>query len=429
MYYTGGNVSIGTSSQLGRLTVFPAFGDGGVQAGIYVRNQDANNQSLAGQFIADSSNGTAIAASATSAVGPTRGISASVVSPNGTAIRGVASANTGTTYGVYGEATSATGWAGYFQGRGHFATYTTVGRTGIINSTEIFGIRHPTTADGSYGGMYVDTAGTRTRPYYGYATAGTSRMYHYYDGDTAKWHVVNGSNHLTLQNNGFFGIGTITPAVRLHVEGGTDTELNGGGFIVTGSTASTNISIDNNEIMARNNGAASTLYLNHAGGPVHIGQGSGGTGILVTPVIQITGGSDFSEMFDVGGEATIEPGMVVVIDSMNPGRLIPSTSAYDRKVAGVVSGAGGVGTGMVMAHDGTIADGEHPVALSGRVYCLVDATESAIESGDMLTTSATPGHAMKAVDLEHAHGAVIGKAMTSLAKGETGLVLVLVNLQ
>jgi hypothetical protein len=46
----------------------------------------------------------------------------------------------------------------------------------------------------------------------------------------------------------------------------------------------------------------------------------------------------------------------------------------------------------------------------------------------LLTTSDTPGHGMKATDSSHASGAIIGKAMTSLARGK-GLVLVLVSLQ
>jgi hypothetical protein len=47
----------------------------------------------------------------------------------------------------------------------------------------------------------------------------------------------------------------------------------------------------------------------------------------------------------------------------------------------------------------------------------------------MLTTADTAGHAMGVADYTRAHGAVIGKAMTALDQGETGLVLVLVNLQ
>jgi hypothetical protein len=83
---------------------------------------------------------------------------------------------------------------------------------------------------------------------------------------------------------------------------------------------------------------------------------------------------------------------------------------------------------MMMSQAGTLADGQHPVALSGRVYCYVDASQGAIEPGDLLTTSPTPGHAMKAVDTAKAQGAIIGKAMTGLKEGK-GLVLVLVTLQ
>jgi hypothetical protein len=152
-------------------------------------------------------------------------------------------------------------------------------------------------------------------------------------------------------------------------------------------------------------------------------------------VLVIDGGADFSENFDVGSQSDgldvdiAEPGTVVAIDPENPGKLRIATSAYDATVAGIISGAGGVGTGMVMAHEGTVADGKHPVALTGRVYCKVDASHGAIKPGDLLTTSDTPGHAMKVMDRERAAGAVLGKAMTSLPQGERGLVLVLVSLQ
>ncbi len=49
--------------------------------------------------------------------------------------------------------------------------------------------------------------------------------------------------------------------------------------------------------------------------------------------------------------------------------------------------------------------------------------------GDLLTTADTPGHAMKAPRGEKARGAILGKAMSSLAKGERGHVLILVTLQ
>ena len=162
-----------------------------------------------------------------------------------------------------------------------------------------------------------------------------------------------------------------------------------------------------------------------------------GTSRIITDVLQIQGGSDLSENFQVsGGEgppsvaaAGVDlAGMVVSIDPDKPGELEVSDRAYDRRVAGIVSGAGSVRTGMLMGQPGTIADGTQPVALTGRVYCWVDADRGAVEPGDLLTTSATPGHAMKAGDSSRGHGAILGKAMTSLKSGR-GLVLVLVNLQ
>ena len=120
--------------------------------------------------------------------------------------------------------------------------------------------------------------------------------------------------------------------------------------------------------------------------------------------------------------------MIVSIDSKNPGELVLAREAYDAKVAGILSGAGGVKPGMLMGQKGTKADGKHPVALTGRVYCHVDASHGAIEPGDMITTSTTPGHGMKATNRDRAFGSIIGKAMTGLAEGK-GLVLVLVNLQ
>ncbi|MFC1572243.1 hypothetical protein ACFL6M_01465 [Candidatus Eisenbacteria bacterium] len=154
-------------------------------------------------------------------------------------------------------------------------------------------------------------------------------------------------------------------------------------------------------------------------------------GRISTPMVEITGGSDLSEQFVIraspgGIEPT--PGLLVCLDAEQPGGLVVSTHAYDKRVAGIISGAGGVSPGLLMGQKGSQAYGTSAVALTGRVYCWADASHGAITTGDLLTTSSTAGHAMKATDHDRAYGAVIGKAMTSLASG-TGLVLVLVNLQ
>jgi len=157
-------------------------------------------------------------------------------------------------------------------------------------------------------------------------------------------------------------------------------------------------------------------------------QGTGESRV-VTNVVEITGGSDLSENFDIAtGAMAVEPGSVVSIDPASPGDLKMSTVAYDRKVAGIVSGADGIKPGLLMGQKGSVADGDYPVALTGRVYCKVDASFGAIQPGDLLTTSPTPGHAMKVTDHTQAQGAILGKAMTALEAGQ-GTVLVLVSLQ
>jgi hypothetical protein len=99
---------------------------------------------------------------------------------------------------------------------------------------------------------------------------------------------------------------------------------------------------------------------------------------------------------------------------------------YDRCVVGVVSGAGGYRPAIVLdCQDG---GNRWHVALLGRVWCKVDADLASINAGDMLTTSDTPGHAMRATDRERAFGAVIGKALGSLDRGR-GMVPILVALQ
>ena len=149
-------------------------------------------------------------------------------------------------------------------------------------------------------------------------------------------------------------------------------------------------------------------------------------GTFSTCVLKITGGCDISEPFAVSS-ANITKGAVVVIDEKNPGALRLSDQPYDRRVAGVVSGANGINPGLILSQKGVL-DGEQQVALTGRVYVQADASTGAIEPGDLLTTSATPGHAMKVTDHAQAPGAVLGKAMSALKEGQ-GLVLVLVSLQ
>lgn len=183
------------------------------------------------------------------------------------------------------------------------------------------------------------------------------------------------------------------------------------------------------------NGSSWNNYLAIApNGNIGIGESSPSTeldvnGTITTKILEITGGSDLAESFVINSEIKPLPGMLVSIDSLNPGKLTLSTSEYDRKVAGIISGANNIRTGLLLNQKNTIIDGETPVALTGRVYCFVDASEIGIKPGDLLTTSNTRGYAMKATDHEKANGSTIGKAMSYLQKGEKGLVLVLISLK
>ncbi|HEY6140892.1 MAG TPA: hypothetical protein VI670_24315 [Thermoanaerobaculia bacterium] len=135
--------------------------------------------------------------------------------------------------------------------------------------------------------------------------------------------------------------------------------------------------------------------------------------------------ADCAEEFDLARPDGVEPGTVMVLDE--EGKLQASERPYDKKVAGVVSGAGDYKPGLVLDRQEARPD-RLPVALMGKVHCKVDAGYSAIEVGDLLTTSPTPGHAMRAGDPARAFGAVIGKALRSLPSGR-GLIPILVALQ
>lgn len=80
----------------------------------------------------------------------------------------------------------------------------------------------------------------------------------------------DGDNGLFIKDGGNVGIKTSDPTVVLQVDGGSDVSLSGGGYFIINSEDASNMVMDNNEIMARNNGVASQLLLNKDGGTVSI---------------------------------------------------------------------------------------------------------------------------------------------------------------
>lgn len=216
------------------------------------------------------------------------------------------------------------------------------------------------------------------------------------------------ADRIVINDIGRVGIGTTLPSATL--------DVNGDARVATSITTGTSIS------------AGSTIS---AGTSISAGSSVSAGSSMTTPTLFITGGSDIAEPYDIATTRDVapQPGYVVSIDPQHIGKLRVSGRAYDATVAGIISGAGGVKPGLTLTQHDSVAQGEHPVAMNGRVWCYVDADAGgAVMAGDLLTTSNTPGHAMKVTDVSCSQGAIIGKAMSSLESGR-GLVLVLVSLQ
>jgi hypothetical protein len=141
-------------------------------------------------------------------------------------------------------------------------------------------------------------------------------------------------------------------------------------------------------------------------------------------------GGDLAEEFDFDSTigAFAEPGTVVSINEL--GMMEPSSIEYDKRVVGIVPGAGTYRPGIILDKEQVEVDGKKriPLALAGKVFCKVDADYNSIEVGDLLTSSMTPGHAMKAAKPTKALGTIIGKALRPLKEGK-GMIPVLVALQ
>ncbi len=198
------------------------------------------------------------------------------------------------------------------------------------------------------------------------------------------------------------------------------------------------------DIVLKGNEGQERIRLDAGGGNVWLG-GNGADGDLVIfaaggdnttladATIHLNGdagdiilrNADCAEDFEIEVGQNAEPGTVMIIGEHL--RLRTSHQAYDRRVAGIVAGAGVYKPGIVLGRQ-TNAQNALPIALMGRVMCKVDASYGAINVGDLLTTSPTPGHAMSVQQTDMAFGAVIGKALGSLASGQ-GLIPALIALQ
>jgi hypothetical protein len=268
---------------------------------------------------------------------------------------------------------------------------------------------------------------------------------------TSLWAGANRS--VTLDTDGNVGIGTEAPAARAN---GKLVVVTNDGVGVAGVVGISDVadsasggnggwfeSAQGEGVRgwSKNANHGGVVGVNTAGGIGVFGQSDANSGVGVYGKggrlagffegdVEITGdirllNADCAEDFTIGLDSAVEPGTVMVVGE--DGALFPSRRAYDTCVAGVVSGAGDFKHGIVLDKQKSTHT-RQPIALVGNVYCKVDAQYGAIAVGDLLTTSATPGHAMKADDPAKAFGAVIGKALRPLAEGQ-GLIPILIALQ
>ncbi len=399
-------------------------------------------------------------------------------------VKGVNTATSGLAYGVWGESSSpqAGGVVGFAPGFGVAGQATgssgiNYGVMGSSNSTQGKGVYGEANASsgGAYGGHF-ETASNSGRGVYGIANAAGGLTYggFFQSVSTIGRGVVGiasstigvnyGSIGQTASPDGFgvYGLAQSYSGIASGVHGYSHGTAGRGVWGKVDDATGYTIGVLGESISANGTGVSGVAYATTGTtygvlgatysatgvGVRAVGYGSGsialsaraGAGGLAAEfegnvrirerdsgdvIMELGEGLDYAEGFDVSTEGAVEPGTVLIIDPDAPGELAVCSEPYDSRVAGIIAGANGLGSAVKVA-SGRF---DYDVALAGRVYCLVDATKNAVHPGDLLTTSDKPGHAMKATDSERAQGAVLGKAMESLARGREGQILVLVTLQ
>ncbi len=247
---------------------------------------------------------------------------------------------------------------------------------------------------------------------------------------------INSGGFLFSSNTGAFVNGSSLSLLDLN--GDSRAHLGAGSFLIDYGFLFLKNSAGDNRVIIRGGGSggndAGYIELKDGTDPsIVLDANYGGSGFarISTDELEIKGGADLAEYFDLTTEemeGNVKPGMLVAIDPETEGKLQITQHERDKKVVGIISGAYGIRPGLLLSQKASLVDGKYPVAILGRVYVLADATEGAIKAGDFLTSSDQPGYARKVGKFRKARGAIIGKAMTSLREG-VGYVLVLINLQ
>ena len=349
--------------------------------------------------------------------------------------------------------------------------------TGNVALTDGSGVARDVHLTGNAGALRLFAAGSLTASpagaavqFFGNGSGLTGQLYldsGAHDGAAIIFRTAQNSGtiaeRLRVTSGGNVGIGTASPQARLGV-----VQTNGTAFVALsgGASAHTAVQIGRTgaegslgvaggaghytldaaagDIILRTETTSSRLLLANgpgnaalavAGGRVGVGTSSPSHTLEVAGTIHateaITGATISATYQDVAewvpSTEKLQAGTVVVLNPARVNHVLASASAYDTKVAGVVSAQPGVILGVG-------GEGKVMVATTGRVKVKVDATRGAVKVGDLLVTSGVEGVAMKSIPVDlggtqiHRPGTIIGKALEPLEKG-TGEILVLLSLQ
>jgi hypothetical protein len=244
-------------------------------------------------------------------------------------------------------------------------------------------------------------------------------------GGTSRLMLGSAANDVLAIAGNNVGIGTLTPARTLDVAGdirGTTLAAVGGLSVAGGISASGGMSLSGG--ISASGGASISGNLFVSG---NISAGGSKAGYL-------------AERFVARTRKPLERGDVVVLHSRSCAHYygldnrIPLPEVHltdkvgDTRVCGIVDEPdldASDTPGIDRSKLGSATVGMM-VTFGAYAFCKVDADEASIEVGDLLTTSATRGHAQKLAASSDGHtGKVLGKALAALEKGK-GLIPILV---
>ena len=286
-------------------------------------------------------------------------------------------------------------------------------------------------------------------------------------GGTNRLFLGSGTTDTLCVSGARVGLGTIAPDAPLHVVGGNWDLANTEGDVKLGD-ATNRLKIG----IALGGGGAGLAAIRVFGtwggtGGLTLGCGMNNNLFITGNRIDVNGdltvngrlvaplktGFVVDQFINTLGEA-LEQGDVVIIGEKQPelfygeGDIVPipevdlAHDVYDSRVCGVVAEVlgevddDGKRTRLLAPQELAYGDRTRvgPRQIGGMVtlgafgYCKVDADIAPVVAGDLLTTSPTRGHAQKVLERERATGAILAKALGSLAKGK-GKIPVLVMLQ